>query len=214
MQGGAVHPAIGQAVAPGHQLAGFGLDGLVQMLEAGGAASLGLVQIHHHRPGALAAISGVRIIIQARRLEIIGVHLELLAHGITLALQGFGMGDVEPGIIGQLAIDPAHQRIIGRQISGFTGAEITARAIGIGDSRRPAMHIDQADQPGAIRRRQKALADHHLHSLVGHFLGAGKPRHRTISSQSGPSHSRISATPASSAPNGSRVAAFTGRPRK
>ena len=92
-----VERSVRTAVVPRKQLAGFGLDDLVDRLEPRCAARLWFVEIDHHGPGAVPRDSAIARIVDAVGLEIIGMRLELLTFRIALALDRFAVDRIETG---------------------------------------------------------------------------------------------------------------------
>src|SRR3546814_11465747 len=68
--------------------------------------------------------------VRSLRVEIIGVRLELLTHGVALPLDRFAIGGVDAEKLGQLAVDGHDEGVGWITVAGVAGAEI---AIALGD---------------------------------------------------------------------------------
>src|SRR3546814_1326823 len=73
-------------------------------------------------------------------VEIIGVRLELLTHGVALPLDRFAIGGVDAQKMGQLAVDGHDEGVGVIQVAGVAGAEI-AIAIGVRDGGGAAVRL-------------------------------------------------------------------------
>src|SRR5690606_15827995 len=101
----------------------------------------------HERPGALAGDRAVLLEVGARRLEVVGVRLELLPYRVALALDRLAVGEVDRVESVEPRFEIAHRRLVGIEVASLAGAEI-AVAVGVGDLRRAALEIDQGDEVG------------------------------------------------------------------
>src|SRR3569623_387958 len=173
MEGRGVGCAVGAAVVPGEQLAGLGLDDLVDRLEARRAARLGFVEVEHHRPRALARDAAEALVIDAERLEIVGVLLELLPDGIALALHRFAKLRVEPGKGTDLRVQLGDQRVMAIEVAGLAGAIISV-AVRIGDGRGAPRRVDLRDQRGAGLGIDELAAQEQRQLGARHALHAGR----------------------------------------
>ena len=175
VKGRGIGPAVGQQVVPREQLAGFGLDGFADRLEAGGAAVLGLIEVDHRRPGALAGVGGVHVKVVAAGLERVGVRLELLAGRVALALQRLARVERQAEQLGDLAVDLADDGVAPVEVAGFARPEIGDADV-VGDLGRAALVVDPLDQRGAGRGIEEAADDEQLERARRDALDAGRRR--------------------------------------
>src|SRR5206468_12386004 len=116
--------AVGQQVVPGQKLAGFGLNRLAHRLEPRGSTVLGLVEIDHRGPAALAPAFGVDEKVVAAGVERVRMRPELLPGSIALSLERLAVSGRQAKQVADLALDLGDERVRGVEVARLAGAEI------------------------------------------------------------------------------------------